>query len=206
MIARLHYISQEPHISNILSACEAGCDWVQLRAKNISPSDYEGLAKEAKQITDRFGAKLIINDSLETALKVGAYGVHLGKKDMDLAEARKLAGPKLVVGGSTNSLEDILEASAKGVDYLGLGPFRFTSTKTDLNPVLGLEGTASIMKELLRLQIKVPIIAIGGIQTEDILVIRKLGIYGVAVSGLITSVANKKSEVALIQEYLHKNE
>lgn len=195
MIARLHYISQEPHLANILEACEAGCDWIQLRAKNLSETEYLILAKETKQITDRFHAKLIINDSLETALKVGAYGVHLGKKDLDLAEARKLAGPNLVIGGSTNSLQDILEAVAKGVNYLGLGPYRFTTTKTDLNPVLGLDGMAVIMKELRRLQIKLPIIAIGGIQSEDILALRKLGIYGIAVSGVISQAKEKRQLV-----------
>jgi len=202
MISRLHYISQEPHLPNIQEACEAGCSWIQLRAKNLSDEAYLHLAEEAKCITDRFGAKLIINDSLETALAIEAYGVHLGKKDMDLAEARKRVGDKMIIGGSTNSLEDILEAATKGVDYLGLGPFRFTATKTDLNPVLGLEGMAAIMKEVKRLEIKVPIIAIGGIQSEDILVIREMGVHGVAVSAAITSAVDKKREVTLIQQYV----
>lgn len=191
MIARLQYISQEPHLANIQSACEAGCKWVQLRAKNLNTSDYVQLAKETKQITQKFGVPLIINDNLDVALEIDAFGVHLGKNDMDLAEARKIAGDKLIIGGSTNSLDDILMAADKGVNYLGLGPFRYTTTKTDLNPVLGLEGMNRIMNEVQKRNIQIPIIAIGGIQVEDISNLKEIGIYGVAVSGLISASENK---------------
>jgi thiamine-phosphate pyrophosphorylase len=192
---KLHYISQEPHLDNILSACEAGCDLIQLRAKGLEFEEYLVLAEKTKEITDRFSAKLVINDNIQVAMKVNAFGVHLGKKDLDLAEARKLAGNKLTIGGSTNSLEDILEAADKGVNYLGLGPFRYTTTKTDLSPVLGLEGMAKIMNEVQKLNIKIPIIAIGGIQVADIKSLKEIGILGVAVSGLITSSKDKKQIV-----------
>jgi len=195
MIARLQYISQEPHLENIQLACEAGCDWIQIRAKNLNFDQYVWLAEQAKMISDRHNAKLIVNDSIQVAIEVKAYGVHLGKKDLDLAEARKLVGNKLIIGGSTNSLEDILEAADKGVDYLGLGPFRYTTTKTDLNAVLGLEGMAKIMNEVQKRNIKIPIVAIGGIQVSDIVALKKIGIYGVAVSGLITSAKDKKQIV-----------
>ena len=195
MIARLQYISQEPHLENIQLACEAGCDWIQIRAKNLNFDQYLLLGEQAKAITDRFNAKLIVNDNIQVAIALKAYGVHLGKKDLDLAEARKLVGERMIIGGSTNSLEDILEAADKGVNYLGLGPFRYTTTKTDLNPVLGLEGMAKIMNEVQKQNIKTPIIAIGGIQVEDIIALKEIGIYGVAVSGLITSAKNKKQIV-----------
>ena len=195
MIAKLQYISQEPHLENIQLACEAGCDWIQIRAKNLNFDQYVQLAKQAKTIVDNFNAKLIVNDAIHVAIEVGAYAVHLGKKDLDLAEARKLVGDKMIIGGSTNSLEDILEAADKGVDYLGLGPFRHTTTKTDLNPVLGLEGMAKIINEVQKRNIKIPIIAIGGIQVEDIRSLNEIGIYGVAVSGLITLAKDKKQIV-----------
>lgn len=195
MIAKLQYISQEPHLENIKLACEAGCDWIQLRAKNLNFDQYLQLAEQAKTITDRYNSKLIVNDSIQVAMEIKAFGVHLGKKDLDLAEARKLADDKMIIGGSTNSLEDILEAADKGVDYLGLGPFRYTTTKTDLNPVLGLEGMAKIMNEVQRKNIQIPIIAIGGIQVADIGALKEVGIYGVAVSGLITSAKDKNQIV-----------
>ena len=200
MIAKLQYISQEPHLENIQSACEAGCDWIQIRAKNLSTDQYLQLAENAKTITDSFKAKLIVNDNIQVAMEIQAYGVHLGKNDLDLAEARKLVGNKLIIGGSTNSLKDILEAADKGVDYLGLGPFRYTNTKTDLNPVLGLEGMAKIMNEVQKRNIKIPIIAIGGIQVADIQSLKEIGIYGIAVSGLITSAKDKKQVVDDIRE------
>lgn len=191
----LQYISQEPHLENIQLACKAGCDWIQIRAKNLDFDQYLQLAEQAKTITDCYNAKLIVNDNIEVAIEIQAYGVHLGKKDLDLAEARKLVGDKMIIGGSTNSLEDILEAANKGVDYLGLGPFRYTTTKTDLNPVLGLEGMAKIMNEVQKRNIKIPIIAIGGIKVEDIPQLKEIGIHGVAVSGLITSSKDKKQVV-----------
>jgi thiamine-phosphate pyrophosphorylase len=195
MIAKLQYISQEPHLENIQLACEAGCDWIQIRAKNLNFDKYVQLAKRAKTIADNFNAKLIVNDAIHVAIEVGAYGVHLGKKDLDLSEARKLVDNKMIIGGSTNSLEDILEAADKGVDYLGLGPFRHTTTKTDLNPVLGLEGMAKIMNEVQKRNIKIPIIAIGGILLEDIRSLKEIGISGIAVSGLITLAKDKKKIV-----------
>ena len=200
----LQYISQEPHLENIQLACEAGCDWIQIRAKNLNFSQYLQLAEQAKTITDRYNAKLIVNDNIQVAMEVKAYGVHLGKKDLDLAEARKLVSDKMIVGGSTNSLEDILEAAEKGVDYLGLGPFRYTTTKTDLNLVLGLEGMAKIMNEVQKRNIKIPIIAIGGIQVEDIGALKQIGIYGVAVSGLITSSIIKKRIVNDIRKSFYQ--
>lgn len=202
MISKLQYISQIPHLASIQAACDAGCDWVQIRAKNIPEEDYFELALQAKKITELFGARLIVNDSVSIALKVGAYGVHLGKKDMKLAEATELAGKELIIGGSTNSLEDILEAVDQGVDYLGLGPFRLTSTKTDLNPVLGLKGIASIMNEVHKRTITVPIIAIGGITSEDIPSLLQAGVYGMAVSGTITTAIDKPGLVKEMKMFL----
>jgi len=193
MIGKIQYISQEPHLSGIQNVCEAGCDWIQLRLKGVSEFKYLKTAQECKAVTDLFQAKLIINDNLDVALKVGAFGVHLGKNDMNLSLARKIAGQKFVIGGSTNSLDDILKAVDHGVDYLGLGPYRFTSTKTDLNPILGLEGMGKIMNEVLKRNIKIPIIAIGGITSEDIPSLVEIGVYGVAVSGLIFNAEDRKA-------------
>jgi len=201
MISKIQYISQPQHISNIVSACEAGCTWIQLRHKSASKQEYLKIAIDAKNITDRYKAKLIVNDSLDVALEVGAYGVHLGKNDEDLALARQRSTPALIIGGSTNSLDDILLAVDKGADYLGLGPFRHTTSKTDLNPILGLENMAKIMNEVQKRHIKTPIVAIGGIGIEDIPAILELGFHGIAVSGAITHAPDKKNTVAKIKSF-----
>jgi len=201
MISKIQYISQPQHISNIVSACEASCTWIQLRHKSASKQEYLKIAIDAKNITERYKAKLIVNDSLDVALEVGAYGVHLGKNDEDLALARQRSTPALIIGGSTNSLDDILLAVDKGADYLGLGPFRHTTSKTDLNPILGLENMAKIMNEVQKRHIKTPIVAIGGIGIEDIPAILELGFHGIAVSGAITHATDKKNTVAKIKSF-----
>ncbi len=157
---------------------------------------------EAKVITDRFGAKLIINDQPQVALRASAFGVHLGKEDMDPAQAREIVGENLLIGGSTNTLDDILRQADKGVNYVGLGPFRFTQTKSNLNPVLGLSGIAAIVNELQKRHIILPVIAIGGITLDDVAALRQTGIYGVAVSGEITRSTDKKNLVAAFQQKL----
>jgi thiamine-phosphate pyrophosphorylase len=201
MIEKLQYISQPQHLSTIASACEAGCTWIQLRLKYASKKEYVQMALEAKKLTDRFNAKLIVNDNLDVALEVGACGVHLGKNDEDLALARQRSSPTLIIGGSTNSLDDILLSVDKGADYLGLGPFRHTASKTDLNPILGFENMAKIMNEVQKRHIKTPIVAIGGIEVEDVPAILKLGFHGIAVSGAITHAPDKKNTVAKIKSF-----
>lgn len=202
MLSRLHYISQSPHLQTIAEACQAGCRLVQLRAKDLSFDEYVQLAQEAKTLTDQFGVQLIINDQVEVAKAVQAYGVHVGKEDMSPWEARRLLGDQFVIGGSTNSLDDILRFADAEVDYVGLGPFRFTTTKTNLNPVLGLEGIAKIANEVQKRNIRLPIIAIGGIGLKDINDLKQTGIYGVAMSGAITYSSNRASDVQTIQRLL----
>ena len=195
MIPRLHYISQAPHLDNIESACLAGCQLVQLRAKNISANEYMELAIKAKEITEKYNAKLVVNDIPEIAFAIRSYGLHLGKDDMHPKHARQIVGPDCVIGGSTNSYEDIIMMVNSGVDYVGLGPYNHTNTKSNLNPVLGLEGIKSIMLKLKGSNNQIPIIAIGGIDSHDITSLVEAGIYGVAISSAITNASDKKSKV-----------
>lgn len=190
MIDKLHYISQQTekgtHLSAIETALKAGCKWVQLRVKNQPKALILEYALQAQALCTQYGAKLVVNDHPEIALKAGAYGLHLGLQDMPVAEARQIVGDQMIIGGTANTFQDIKQRVAEGTDYIGLGPFRFTKTKHQLSPILGLEGYTNIMKQVRLAGIQTPIIAIGGIEPEDVPLIIKTGLYGVAVSGTIT--------------------
>lgn len=204
---KLQYITQDhdqlPHDTLCLQACEAGVKWIQLRMKNANSDEFLETAKTCREITRKFGAKLIINDNLEIALASNADGVHLGQKDLSTLAARKQTPDNFIIGGTANTLEEILEHAANGVDYVGVGPFRFTTTKEALSPVLGLEGYLEISQELNLQNVNVPVIAIGGIQTGDVASIMETGVHGIAVSGLITHESNKHDLILTLNKHLH---
>lgn len=199
MIGRLHYISQETpaktHLQAIQEACEAGCEWVQLRVKDATEEMYLDIATKAKKITDAHQARLIINDNPRVAKAIQAAGVHLGKEDMPPHEARRILGESAIIGGTANTWEDIQRLAEARVDYIGLGPFRFTTTKKKLSPVLGLEGYQKVIEQCKEHQIEIPVIAIGGIVLEDVKAIRETGVHGIAVSGVITHSTGQKNLV-----------
>lgn len=187
-ISRLQYITTSA--INAEQACKAGVDWVQLRLKNISFNDYKTIAIEVQAICKQYGAKLIINDNVDVAIAIQADGVHLGKDDMSHAEARLLLGDDYIIGGSTNTVDDIIRLSQESLDYLGVGPFRFTSTKEKLNPIVGLDGYKRIIHELKNKSVSMPpLVGIGGIEEKDVVDIISAGLYGVAVSGAISHAA-----------------
>src|SRR3972149_45836 len=163
-ISRLHYITQDipefSHTELAEFACRGGADWVQLRVKNKSYDEWLKIAEEVKSVCKKFGAKLIINDNVLIAKKIGADGVHLGKDDMNPKEARKILGNNFIIGGSSNTMDDVKWLMNNCVDYIGIGPYHFTSTKEKLNPVLGLEGIKTIADKF---GANISIIAIGGI-------------------------------------------
>jgi thiamine-phosphate pyrophosphorylase len=202
MISTLYYISQQTaaagHTNNIRAACEAGCRWVQLRIKDATPGELLSAALAAREICSGYGATLIINDHPHIARAAGADGVHVGKADMSVAAAREILGPGRIVGGTANTLEDILQHAAQGADYVGLGPYRFTTTKQKLSPILGLAGISGIMQQLRARELPIPVVAIGGILLDDIPALLAAGVQGVAVSGLLTHAADKKAVVEQI--------
>lgn len=207
MFSKLQYISQgataiEQH-NNIYEALDAGCHWVQLRFKNASPEDITALAEKVKKLCAGYAATFIINDHPHIAKQVNADGVHLGLEDMTIKEAKKFVGNK-IIGGTANTIAHVLQRVKEGCNYIGLGPFRFTTTKEKLSPVLGLEGYASIVNELSKQRIEIPIYAIGGIVAEDITDIIKTGVYGVAVSGIITHHPDKKLLLQQINTSLYE--
>ncbi len=206
MFSKLQYISQGEtaamQLKNINEALDAGCSWVQLRFKNAEEYELKTTAEEVKKVCDTYSATFIINDHPLIAKAVDADGVHLGLTDMLIKEAVEIVGIDKIIGGTANTLQDVLQRVQEGCSYVGLGPLRFTTTKKKLSPVLGLEGYKNIMDELRRRNIDIPIYAIGGIVTEDILSILQTGVYGLAGSGIITHHPNKKELVKEINAYM----
>lgn len=206
MIAKLQFISNgktpSEHLDNIAAALEAGCHWIQLRMKNTDEVVVAQTALSARKLTQTYGAKLIINDYPHIAREVAADGVHLGLTDMPIREARTIVGPELILGGTANTFEHVVQRIAEGVDYVGLGPFRFTSTKEKLSPILGVEGYQSVTKRLHDLGLSVPIIAIGGITETDLPSLLATGVHGVALSGTIITAVDQKMTVSQIHEQL----
>lgn len=208
MINTLHYISRQTaaasHTDHIQAACDAGCRCIQLRIKNDTPENILPVAMAAKKICDRYQAALIINDYPHIAVAVEAAGVHVGKNDMTVAAARAITGPDMIVGGTANTTADIIAHVKDGASYVGLGPFRFTTTKQNLSPILGLAGYETIMEELRQQHITVPVIAIGGILLADIPAILQTGIHGIAASGLIAEATDRSTLVKNIYDLTNK--
>lgn len=194
---KLYYISQgksiEAHLQNIESALEAGVRLIQLRLKDLTETEYLLAAIVCKEMCESKGATFIVNDNPKVAIESKADGVHVGQNDMEVAEVKRLMGNQFIVGGTANTFEQVQKMIAAEVDYLGVGPFRFTTTKKDLSPVLGLGGYLKLIDKCRSKKIRKNIYAIGGIEEKDIRGIKKTGVYGVAVSGLITNAENKRT-------------
>jgi len=203
-INNLHYITTSAQAAEL--ACRGRVRWVQLRVKNLLAAAWQQRALEVQAACRQHGAALIINDNPALALAIGADGVHLGKQDMDPAEARALLGPEFIIGGTANTFADIEGLVAAGVDYIGLGPFRFTTTKEKLSPILGLAGYTELLAQCRAAGFPTPIIGIGGVELADIPALLAAGLHGVAVSGAIGSAANPTDAAQLFVTELAKNQ
>lgn len=202
MMHKLQYISQgktvQEQTENIQSALDSGCRWIQLRFKNAWNNELADLAVQVKKMCSAYGATFIMNDRVYIAKIADADGVHLGLSDTSIAEARSILGENKIIGGTANTISDVMIRINEKCDYIGLGPFRFTSTKEKLSPVLGLDGIAQIMKAVLSGEKQIPIYAVGGIIPDDVAAIIETGVFGVAVSGVLTTHPDKKE---LIQNF-----
>ena len=199
-ISNLHYITQDglrhTHAQLAEMACAAGVNWVQLRIKGSEIDECKRIGQEVKEICKKNGAVFIINDNIELAYELQADGVHLGQKDGSIAEARTALGEDAIIGGTANTLKEVENLMLSGVDYIGLGPFRFTDTKPNLSPVLGLDGISEIVCALKDSSLpKIPIIAIGGITANDIEPLLNAGVSGIAVSSAINKADNIREAV-----------
>ncbi|MCC8172723.1 MAG: thiamine phosphate synthase [Parabacteroides sp.] len=197
-----HQTEKYSYFRSAALALEGGCRWIQLRMKDAPLAEVEQTALEVQELCRRYGATFILDDHVELALKIKADGVHLGKTDMPVPEARKLAGDWFLIGGTANTFDDMKRLAAEGADYIGLGPFRFTRTKKNLSPVIGLEGYRRIMQQCAAAGLRIPLVAIGGITIEDIPALLAAGVPGVALSSTILQAADPVAETRRIMKLL----
>ncbi|MDE6011465.1 MAG: thiamine phosphate synthase [Prevotella sp.] len=190
-----HYNERYSYTDSIRLALEGGCRWVQLRMKEATDEEVRSVALEAQRMCAEAGATFIIDDRVSLAKELRADGVHLGKNDMPISEARAFLGPEYIIGGTANTFADVKAHAEAGADYIGCGPFRFTTTKKGLAPVLGLQGYRDIVRQMTEANIRLPIVAIGGITAADIPDIMQTGVTGVALSGCVLNAPNPVEEM-----------
>ena len=172
--------------------------------KDASEKEILKTAESTRKLCRKYGAVFILDDYVELVERTGADGVHLGKNDMPIDEARRLLGKDRIIGGTANTFEDIKRINSAGADYIGCGPFRFTTTKKKLSPILGLDGYKRIIEQMNAYRINLPVIAIGGILLPDVSDIMQTGVSGIAVSGAILNADNDNSPVATMKRFINE--
>lgn len=166
----------------------------------LLPRKSSHVQRRSSRYAAAMGRKFLLDDHVELVRQLGADGVHLGKNDMPVDKARKILGPDIIIGGTANTIEDIIRLHKQEADYIGCGPFRFTTTKKNLSPILGLDGYKSIVLKMKELGIDLPIVAIGGITVEDIPAVMGTGVSGIALSGAILGAPDPVEMTARIIE------
>lgn len=170
------------HVEQARQLCAAGAKWIQLRMKHAERATWLGTAADVVEVCRSHDAICVINDSVAVALASGADGVHLGRADGNWQEAREKLGPRRILGGTVNNRDDAQRAAeADCLDYVGVGPWRFTANKQNLAPILGADGIRALVRQLDGL----PAWAIGGIEAEDLSAVRATGATGAAVSSVL---------------------
>jgi len=164
------------HVELTGLAIAGGADTIQFRQKEGSTREMISIAEEMQDLCRKAGVTFLVNDRVDVAIAAHADGVHLGQSDFPIPLARKLLGDEAIIGGSAGNIEEARKCLAEGADYVGFGPVYTTSSKEDAGPASGLELLEQIVRE-----IPLPIIAIGGITTENIPLVMEAGAYGVAV-------------------------
>ncbi|HTM98460.1 MAG TPA: thiamine phosphate synthase [Pedobacter sp.] len=203
-IEKLHFIThdipQHTHIEQAQLACEAGAKWIQYRC--LSKNDEALLADIhlIAAICDDWGATLIVTDHIHLKGKADIQGFHIEDMDADFIALRKDIGEEYTLGGSSNTIENLVRLAKQGADYAGFGPFNVTTTKPNNSPLLGIEGYSKAIQKLGSFAIDLPILAVGGITLQDVEPLLNTGIYGIAVSSAI----NQSDDLKLAYEDFYK--
>ena len=192
------------YLDGVRIALEGGCRWIQLRMKDASEEEVLKTAESTRKLCRQYDAVFLLDDYVELVERSGADGVHLGKDDMPIDEARRLLGKDKIIGGTANTFEDVKRIYSAGVDYIGCGPFRFTTTKKKLSPILGLDAYSRIIKQMNAYGINIPVIAIGGILLQDVSDIMQTGVSGVAISGAILNANNDDNPVTTMKRFINE--
>ena len=198
-----HRNGRYDEISGTRAVLEGGCRWVQLRMKDAPDEKFLRVGREVGRLCREYGATFLVDDRVHLVTELGADGVHLGKHDMPVSEARRLLPAGTTIGATANTFEEIARAAAAGADYIGLGPFRFTETKRNLSPILGLEGYRAIFERCRAAGITLPVVAIGGITAADVAAILATGATGIALSGALLGAEDPAEETRKIMKILN---
>ncbi|WP_349681429.1 thiamine phosphate synthase [Pedobacter sp. UBA5917] len=180
-----HDIPNLSHIEQAQLACEAGAKWIQYRCLTKTDEELLQDINVIAEICDDWGTTLIVTDHVHLNGKADIQGFHIENMDADFNVLRKLVGHDITLGGSANTLENLIRLAAEGADYAGFGPYAATETKPNGYPLLGLEDYQQAVRELQRLSIDLPVLAVGGIKIYDVEALMQTGVYGIAVSGAV---------------------
>ena len=175
LVTNRYQDSLESFLEKVETACRSGVTIIQLREKNLTTNQYYQLAKQVKEITDAYQVPLIIDDRLDICLAVDAAGLHIGDDELPVSVARKVLGPEKILGVTAKTVKRALEAETSGADYLGTGAIFPTTTKENAPITL-----ISTLKTICQM-VAIPVVAIGGLTSENIDQLAETGIAGVAV-------------------------
>ncbi len=175
LVTNRYQDSVESFLAKVETACRSGVTIVQLREKNLTTNQYYQLAKQVKEITDAYQVPLIIDDRLDVCLAVDAAGLHIGDDELPVSVARKVLGPEKILGVTAKTVKRALEAEKSGADYLGAGAIFPTTTKENA-PITLISTLKTICQT-----VAIPVVAIGGLTSENIDQLMDTGIAGVAV-------------------------
>lgn len=201
----IQYITHEnqrlSYLDGAILALMGGCKWVQLRMKEASDEEFLVVGSQLRELCKIYSATFILDDRVHLVKPLGADGVHLGKNDMPIDEARRcLQSDKVIIGGTANTFDDIKRLHQQGANYIGCGPFRYTETKKKLAPTLGFQGYKSLVEKMKSEGITLPIFAIGGILYDDVKALLSIGIDGIAISGGVLNADNPIEKMKLLMK------
>jgi len=169
------------HAEQVGRLIAGGATFIQLREKHASPRDFFEAAKPAIEIARKNNVMIIINDRVDIARALGADGVHLGQDDLPPNAAREVLGPDAIIGFSTHSVEQAIDAAGLPIDYIAIGPIFETKTKENPDPIVGLDGLAEVKKNIGN----IPLVAIGGIDLDNVLDVLAAGADSIALVSTI---------------------
>ena len=169
--------------------------------KEASDEEFLVVGSQLRELCKIYSATFILDDRVHLVKPLGADGVHLGKNDMPIDEARRcLQSDKVIIGGTANTFDDIKRLHQQGANYIGCGPFRYTETKKKLAPILGFQGYKSLVEKMKSEGITLPIFAIGGILYDDVKALLSIGIDGIAISGGVLNADNPIEKMKLLMK------
>ncbi len=205
-IGRLHVLTDTDlqscfsHVELAKHAIAGGADTIQLRQKTGETIQMIRIAEQIQALCKRAGVSFVVNDRVDVAIASHADGVHLGQGDFPIPLARKLLGEEVIIGGSAGNVEEARKCFLEGADYVGFGPVYPTSSKEDAGPASGLDLLRQVVEK-----IPLPIIAIGGINKNNALLVRETGAHGIAVISAVCCEKDPKEATRCLLRLLEMN-